>query len=106
MRILAGQQKTIFYVYPGVLASSGSPVLEARVSSRWNENGSNEAIDWSNFDEETVGCVLRYLNYEDYEVSSPMNEEEEPEEKEDGTMSTCRFRVSFPRRFPIYPHGC
>jgi hypothetical protein len=43
-------------------------VLKARVNERWTKDGTSGAIDWTEFDEETVECALSYLYIEDYDV--------------------------------------
>ncbi|EKV04777.1 BTB/POZ-like [Penicillium digitatum] len=68
IQVIVGPQKTVYYVHPGVLSSCGSPVLKARVNDQWIKNGTSGAIDWTEFDEETVECALSYLYIEDYDV--------------------------------------
>ncbi|KAF4767080.1 hypothetical protein HAV15_009106 [Penicillium sp. str.  len=68
LQVIAGPQKTIYYIHPGVLSLCGSPVLKTRVNDQWIKNGTSGAIDWTEFDEDTVECVLSYLYIEDYDV--------------------------------------
>ncbi|KAJ5348625.1 uncharacterized protein N7506_001878 [Penicillium brevicompactum] len=68
IQVIVGPQKTVYYVHPAVLSSCGSPVLKARVNDQWIKNGTSGAIDWTEFDEETVKCALSYLYIEDYDV--------------------------------------
>ncbi|KAJ6116212.1 hypothetical protein N7523_005893 [Penicillium sp. IBT 18751x] len=68
IQILVGPAKTTFYIHPGVLSSCGSPVLEARINGPWTTNGPSGAIDWAEFDENTVECALSYLYVGDYDV--------------------------------------
>lgn len=42
--------------------------MKACVSDQWIKNGTSGAIDWTEFDEETVECPLSYLYIEDYDV--------------------------------------
>lgn len=42
--------------------------MKARVNDQWIKNGTSAAIDWTEFDEETVECALSYLYIEDYQV--------------------------------------
>ncbi|CAG8881301.1 unnamed protein product [Penicillium salamii] len=71
LQIITGPQKTILYVHPGLLSSCGSPVLEARVKDEWSNNETNKVLDWTDFDVETVKCVLSYLYTGDYHVACP-----------------------------------
>ncbi|CAG8939535.1 unnamed protein product [Penicillium salamii] len=71
LQIIAGPQKTILYVHPGLLSSCGSPVLKARVKDEWSNNETNKVLDWTDFDVETVKCVLSYLYTGDYHVACP-----------------------------------
>jgi hypothetical protein len=41
--------------------------LEARINGPWRTNGANGAIDWTEFDDDTVECVLSFLYIEDYD---------------------------------------
>ncbi|KAJ5111461.1 hypothetical protein N7532_001996 [Penicillium argentinense] len=81
VQIIAGSQKTIYYIHPGVLLSSGSPVLKTRVSD-------HETIDWTEFDEDTVECALSYLYVKDYDVQGqPIFGEKLLEDKENDNNS-------------------
>lgn len=42
--------------------------MKTRVNDQWIKNGTSGAIDWTEFDEDTVECVLSYLYIEDYDV--------------------------------------
>ncbi|KXG45124.1 uncharacterized protein PGRI_096010 [Penicillium griseofulvum] len=68
LQVIVGPRKTIYYIHPGVLSSCGSPALETRVNAQWIKNGTSGAIDWTEFDEDTIECVLSYLYIEDYDV--------------------------------------
>ncbi|KAJ5335659.1 uncharacterized protein N7506_005595 [Penicillium brevicompactum] len=92
VQIIAGPQKIVYYVHPGVLSSCGSPVLKARVSDQWIKNGTSGAIDWTEFDEETVECALSYLYIEDYDVRGRTVVSEQTEErKDDDRMAQAAF---------------
>nr|KMM69758.1 hypothetical protein CPAG_06072 [Coccidioides posadasii RMSCC 3488] len=86
VQVIVGSQKTVYYIHPGVLLSSGSPVLKACVGDQWIKDGSSGAIDWTDFDEDTVECALSYLYIEDYDVrcqtvfGEPLQEEEEKDQ--------------------------
>ncbi|KAJ5542051.1 hypothetical protein N7461_008054 [Penicillium sp. DV-2018c] len=67
VQVIVGPQKNVYYVHPGVLSSCGSPVLEARVNDQWIKTGTTGTLDWTEFDEDTVECVLSYLYIEDYD---------------------------------------
>lgn len=44
--------------------------MNARINGPWKENGADGPIDWTDFDEETVECVLSYFYVQDYSVPS------------------------------------
>ncbi|CAG8366068.1 unnamed protein product [Penicillium salamii] len=71
LQIITGPQKTILYVHPGLFSSCGSPVLKARVKDEWSNNETNKVLDWTDFDVETVKCILSYLYTGDYHVACP-----------------------------------
>ncbi|CAG8235249.1 unnamed protein product [Penicillium salamii] len=79
LQIITGPQKTILYVHPGLLSSCGSPVLKARVKDGWSNNETNKLLDWTDFDVETVKCVLSYLYTGDYHVACPPYPDEQLE---------------------------
>lgn len=73
VKVLVGSDRRIYYVHPGVLSScnsSSSSALNARVSERWKDTGDG-MIDWTDFDERTVECVLSYLYTGDYYYCGP-----------------------------------
>ncbi|KAK4933936.1 hypothetical protein LTR66_015810, partial [Elasticomyces elasticus] len=80
---LLALKKPVYYVHPEVLSSCGSPVLKARVNEQWIKNGTSGAIDWTEFDEETVECALSYLYIEDYDVRGRIFVGEQTEERND-----------------------
>lgn len=68
MKIILGSGKRVYYIHPGILASCNSSVLEARMTWRWKINNEYKPLDWSDFDEQTVECVLSYFYTRDYYV--------------------------------------
>lgn len=66
VQVVAGRERTTYHIHPGAL-SSCSPTFKARTSEPWM-NGASEVIDWTDFDEKTVECVLSYLYSGDYDV--------------------------------------
>ncbi|KAJ5626758.1 hypothetical protein N7528_004185 [Penicillium herquei] len=85
LQALVGSEKTVHYIHPGVLACSNSPVLQARVHERWMKDEVNKVIDWTDFDEETIQCVLNYLYTGTYHVprQDAVPEEDQEDERED-----------------------
>ena len=71
-----GSSKSLYYVHPGGLSSCKSSALRAWVNGPWKENGASGPIDWTDFDEQTVECVLRYLYTGDYCAGGPLSGQE------------------------------
>jgi hypothetical protein len=65
VKVAVGKYKTIHYVHPSVLVQ-GELALTARVTGQWKNNA--ETLDWSDFDEKTVECVLKFFYAEYYKV--------------------------------------
>ncbi|KAB8243617.1 hypothetical protein BDV35DRAFT_407355 [Aspergillus flavus] len=67
-------------LYPCLPPRAGFPLLKDDVTfkaaSIYKENGADGPIDWTDFDEETVECVLSYFYVQDYSV--PSSEPEQP----------------------------
>ncbi|PYH76424.1 hypothetical protein BO82DRAFT_321852 [Aspergillus uvarum CBS 121591] len=76
LQIIAGENKRIYYAHPTILACNSS-ALNARINGPWREHGNSEPIDWSDFDEPTVECVLSYLYTSDYYVPGAVYDEQE-----------------------------
>ncbi|KAJ5346776.1 uncharacterized protein N7506_000029 [Penicillium brevicompactum] len=91
IQVIVGPQKTLYYVHPGVLSSCGSPVLKARVNDQWIKNGTSGAIDWTEFEEQTVECALSYLYIEDYDVRSRTFVEQTEERNNNGQIAQEAF---------------
>lgn len=53
-------------MHPGALSWCNTSALNARVSGPWKENGAGGPFDWTDFDEQTIECVLSYLYTQDY----------------------------------------
>ncbi|KAJ5959511.1 uncharacterized protein N7479_006661 [Penicillium vulpinum] len=66
IKAVVGGGKTIFYIHPGALLQ-GSSALTARVTGSWKTAG-QETLDWSDFDEETMNCVLKFCYTREYNV--------------------------------------
>ncbi|KAL1854993.1 hypothetical protein Plec18170_004405 [Paecilomyces lecythidis] len=77
IKIIVGSEEKIYYVHPSVLISCNSPVLNARMTGAWRNND-DKPLDWRNFDEITVECVISYLYTEDYYVPTQSPELGEP----------------------------
>jgi hypothetical protein len=63
---MVGEHKKVFYLQPAVLRQ-GSSALAARVSEPWKNSGQG-VIDWTDFDERTIDCVLRFCYGGVYDV--------------------------------------
>ncbi|OJJ78080.1 hypothetical protein ASPBRDRAFT_50878 [Aspergillus brasiliensis CBS 101740] len=68
IQVIVGSAKTSYYVHPGALSWCDRSALKARIDGPWKQNGADSPIDWSDFDEQTVECVLSYLYTQDYYV--------------------------------------
>lgn len=66
--MIAGSAKSSYFVYPGALSWCKKSALNARVDGPWKPTEANGPIDWSEFDEQIVECVLSYLYTQDYYV--------------------------------------
>ncbi|KAL3470006.1 hypothetical protein BJX99DRAFT_264606 [Aspergillus californicus] len=71
IQILVGDARTPYYIHPGVSLNSPS-ALNARMHGPWRVSDDGY-MDWTDFDEDTVECVLEYLYTKDYHmpVSTP-----------------------------------
>ncbi|RAK98723.1 uncharacterized protein BO80DRAFT_503765 [Aspergillus ibericus CBS 121593] len=67
LSIRVGSNKKLYYVHPKALSSSSSSALHARVTGPWMNCGDGE-IDWTDFDEQTIDCVLNFLYTGDYQA--------------------------------------
>lgn len=67
MKIFAGHAKTVYYVHPEVLLAHKSSTASVRMSGSWKDTGEG-VVDWTDFDEQIVECVLNYLYTGDYHV--------------------------------------
>ncbi|PWY83321.1 hypothetical protein BO70DRAFT_361456 [Aspergillus heteromorphus CBS 117.55] len=76
LQIIAGENKRIYYAHSTILACNSS-ALNARINGPWREHGNSEPIDWSDFDEPTVECVLSYVYTSDYYVPGAVYDEQE-----------------------------
>ncbi|GKZ32509.1 hypothetical protein AbraIFM66950_001978 [Aspergillus brasiliensis] len=68
IQVIVGSAKSSYYVHPGALSWCDKSALKARIDGPWKQNGDDSPIDWSDFDEQTVECVLSYLYTQDYYV--------------------------------------
>lgn len=66
MKAVVGENKTIFYVHPSALMQ-GTSALTARVTGPWSNIG-QQTLDWTDFDEETLECVLKFCYGRQYDV--------------------------------------
>ncbi|KGO69176.1 hypothetical protein PITC_095890 [Penicillium italicum] len=81
IRAIVGESKAIFYVHPGALIQ-GKSALTARVTGPWKTAG-QDTLDWSDFDEETVDCALKFCYAQKYIVPwelDPSKEDPTPQE--------------------------
>ncbi|KAE8406231.1 hypothetical protein BDV37DRAFT_270132 [Aspergillus pseudonomiae] len=66
IQVIVGSGKRSYFVHPGALSWCNTSALNARVSGPWKENGAGGPFDWTDFDEQTIECVLSYLYTQDY----------------------------------------
>ncbi|KAL4864233.1 hypothetical protein BDV12DRAFT_201340 [Aspergillus spectabilis] len=66
--IRVGSDKVIYYVHRQALTLCPSSALNARVTGPWRECREGE-IDWTDFDEQTISCVLQFLYTQGYSAS-------------------------------------
>ncbi|KAJ5895598.1 hypothetical protein N7495_007289 [Penicillium taxi] len=67
MKIIAGSDKRMYYVHPGVFTSFPKSALYAQINGHWKDTGTGE-FDWTDFEEQTVECVLSFLYSRDYQT--------------------------------------
>jgi hypothetical protein len=79
-KVLVGSGKAVFYVLPRVL-QHGVSALAVRISRAWKDP-TDRTLDWTDFDEETITCVLRYLYSGTYSLPGS------PEDKGPDSQST------------------
>lgn len=65
VRILVGEEENVFYAHVDALARQ-SPVWHRRLTGAWKDNSSD--IDWREFDDATIKCVMSYLYTESYDI--------------------------------------
>ncbi|KAE8397485.1 hypothetical protein BDV37DRAFT_276893 [Aspergillus pseudonomiae] len=66
IQIIVGSGERSYFVHPAALSWCNTSALNARVSGPWMENGASGPIDWTDFDEQTIECVLSYFYTQDY----------------------------------------
>ncbi|PKY02970.1 hypothetical protein P168DRAFT_174800 [Aspergillus campestris IBT 28561] len=71
IRIRVGSDKKTYYAHRQALSAYTSSALHARVTGPWQECGEEE-IDWTDFDEQTISCVLQFLYTQEYNVRKPV----------------------------------
>lgn len=70
LKIVVGPDKRHYYVHPDVLSSCKLSALEPSVKEVWKSSGDG-AIDWTDFDHQTVEQVLTFLYTGDYHIPLP-----------------------------------
>jgi hypothetical protein len=73
-KALVGSNKVVSYVHPGVL-QHGISALAVRISGAWKDS-SDKTLDWSDFDEETINCVLSYQYSGTYDLPGSSKDKE------------------------------
>ncbi|PWY82688.1 hypothetical protein BO83DRAFT_414210 [Aspergillus eucalypticola CBS 122712] len=68
IQVIVGSAKVPYYVHPEALSWCKNSALSAQIEGPWRQHGDESPIDWSDFDEQTVECVLSYLYTQDYYV--------------------------------------
>ncbi|KAJ6188512.1 hypothetical protein N7519_003420 [Penicillium mononematosum] len=76
MKAVVGKNKIIVYVHPSALMQ-GTSALTARVTGPWSNIG-QQTLDWTDFDEETIECVLKFCYGRQYDLpwQSPPTKDE------------------------------
>ncbi|KAJ9301203.1 hypothetical protein DTO271G3_1338 [Paecilomyces variotii] len=74
IQVMVGSEKKIYYIHPSILTSCNSSVLNARMTGGWRNNDEDKPLDWTNFDEVTVECVISYLYVKDYYLPDQTSE--------------------------------
>lgn len=67
IKVFVGSDRAVYYVHPGVLSACKSSTTDTRMNGSWKDAG-DSAIDWTDFDSQTIECVLHYLYTGDYHV--------------------------------------
>jgi hypothetical protein len=73
IKVLVGEDRKAYYVHPSVLSSCKSSSADVRMSGPWKSTG-DDAINWTDFDSQTIECVLHYLYTGDYHVPKSVEE--------------------------------
>ncbi|GFN17195.1 hypothetical protein AtubIFM55763_004367 [Aspergillus tubingensis] len=68
IQVIVGSAKSSYFVHPDALSWCKNSALSAQIEGPWRQHGDESPIDWSDFDEQTVECVLSYLYTQDYYV--------------------------------------
>lgn len=95
VKISVGGDAKDYYVHPGVLKLYGSSALKARMGDSWSN--SETTLDWTDFDEQTVACVLSYLYTQDYYVT-PLSTTEDEVPSENGYIDIRKGAVKISKR--------
>ncbi|KAJ6145637.1 hypothetical protein N7470_009532 [Penicillium chermesinum] len=66
IKITVGKGST-YYVHPGAFAPYTSSALHAQIHGSWKDTFA-KTLDWSDFDEQTIECVLQFLYTGDYDT--------------------------------------
>ncbi|PLB39718.1 BTB/POZ domain-containing protein [Aspergillus candidus] len=83
IRIRVGSDKKTYYAHRQALSANASSALHARVTGPWRECGEEE-IDWTDFDEQTISCVLQFLYTQEYNVRKPVQLAEKSSQSDAG----------------------
>ena len=87
-KAIVGDEKKIYYIHPFVLCKTSS-VFEARITGTW-KNATDDTLDWSHFNEETIDCVADYLYSGKYKPRAGYQTRSEPP-KESGMTTALLF---------------
>ncbi|GJP96225.1 oxidoreductase family, NAD-binding Rossmann fold protein [Aspergillus niger] len=100
IQVIVGSARSTYFVHPGALSWCDKSALSARIDGPWKQNGADSPIDWSDFDEQTVECVLSYLYTQDYYVPQLEHVPDDSCKNEDDCQATTGIEPSTPEAVP------
>ncbi|GLB09929.1 hypothetical protein AtubIFM57258_005861 [Aspergillus tubingensis] len=100
IQVIVGSAKSSYYVHPEALSWCKNSALSARIEGPWRQHGDESPIDWSDFDEQTVECVLSYLYTQDYYVPQLESVPDDSCKIDDDCEVPTRIEPSTPESVP------
>ncbi|KAF2752445.1 hypothetical protein EJ05DRAFT_515642 [Pseudovirgaria hyperparasitica] len=69
VKCIVSSARVPYYVHTDVLSTAKGSTMDVRLNGSWKQDG-EEYLDWTDFDLDTVQCVLNYLYTGDYHCAN------------------------------------